>query len=183
MGGRGQRCRRRRARRSSGCRSALPGRPQRGPHARDRRHEDGAAPDPFGHLAQRRGLLDRQRRRRFSRGALQRNGRAHRARSARRAASASFACMPDHRGVARIARPRAREGERRRSHRHDRPRHRSGLRRTRSRGVRFESRTSSRRNASRRSSRRSSTCTTSSSASTSVRRRPTTPSSSTRCSR
>ena len=45
-------------------RRALPGRPQRRPHAGHRRPQDGAAADPVGRHARRRGLLHRQRRRR-----------------------------------------------------------------------------------------------------------------------
>ena len=43
-------------------RGALPGRPQRRPHAGHQGREDGAAADPVGHHARRRGLLHRQRR-------------------------------------------------------------------------------------------------------------------------
>jgi hypothetical protein len=44
------------------CGRAFPGRPQRRPHAGDRRQEDRAAPDPVRHPARRRAVPDRQRR-------------------------------------------------------------------------------------------------------------------------
>ena len=115
-------------------RGALPGRPQRRPHAGHQRREDGAAADPVGHHARRRGLLHRQRRRAVDPAHLLERDRAAWRRSASKCARACCISevVPADPAVPRRGRHGARGAarvERRRQDRHHRQGHRPGLRR------------------------------------------------------
>ena len=131
VGRRGQGQDRRLADRPRPGRGALPGRPQRRPHAGHRRAQDGAAADPFGRHARRRGLLHRQRRGRRP-GAPADRDRAHRAaRRGRALAAVRQRILPADPALSRRDRPcprgAARE-QRQRQDRHHRQGHRPGLR-------------------------------------------------------
>ena len=131
VGRRGQGQGRRLADRPCAGRGALPGRPQRRPHAGHQGRQDGAAADPVGHHARRRGLLHRQRRGRRS-GASARRDRAARG-DRRRGALAPVhqRIVPADPAVPRRGRQGARgaaRDERRRQDRHHRQGHRPGLR-------------------------------------------------------
>ena len=78
---------RRRARRARRLGGALPGRRERRPHGRHRRHVVRPAPDPERDSARGRALRDRQRRRARSRHAVHRDRRARRGRHRRRGAA------------------------------------------------------------------------------------------------
>ena len=111
------------------ARGALPGRPQRRPHAGDQRQEDRAAPDSLGNPARRRDLLHRQRRRAVAESAVRGDGRARASRHRSAASPAHLGSVPADPAVSHRARSRARSGDGRGEDRHDRPRHRPGLRR------------------------------------------------------
>ena len=131
VGRRGQGQAGRLADRERAGRGALPGRPQRGPHAGHQRREDGAAPDPQRHHAARRQVLHRQRRGAVGGQAVRGDRGAGEGRRRGALAPAHQRGLPADPAVPRRARHRARglprEG-RHREDRHHRPRHRPGLR-------------------------------------------------------
>ncbi len=142
-------------------RRALPGRPQRRPHADRRRQEDRAAADPVGDHAARHAVLHRQRRRAVARGAAEGDRRARGGRRRRRGAAVDQRGVPADpaRTTSRSTRVARRSAARRRS---ARPAAASARpTRTRSRDARSACRTCSRRTVSARVSTRSSTSTTS----------------------
>ena len=120
--------------RSSTCspacagRGALPGGAQRRPHARHRRSQDRAPPDPVGHPPPCGDLLHRQRRRPVAAGAAGGDGRARPRRRRAGGPSPDLGSLSAHPALPRCARRGARGGAGGRQDRHHRPRHRPGLR-------------------------------------------------------
>ena len=161
---------RRLADRARAGRRALPGRPQRRPHAGHRRQEDGAAPDPVGHPAPRRAVLHRQRR-----GAVARRTAVARSTSCEAAGVDVRSRLRDQRqlpadpAVSRGARQGARGARERRRARSAPPAAASARpTKTRSRGARCACRTCSTPSASATSCAKRSTSTTSCSSTTSA---------------
>ena len=131
VGRRGQGQAGRLADRDGAGRGALPGRPQRRPHAGDQRRQDGAAPDPQRHHAPRREVLHRQRRRAVGGQAVRGDRGPGEGRRRSALAPAHQRGLPADPALPRGARHRPRDparAGRRREDRHHRPRHRPGLR-------------------------------------------------------
>ena len=106
-----------------------PRRPQRGPYARHRRAQDGAAAHSFGRAAAERRHLRRQRRRAVARRAVAGDRRA-RGRGRRGALAPQDLARVSARAADPCrARPGARDRDGRREDRHHRTRHRPGVRR------------------------------------------------------